>query len=71
MYNGIRVYKGQSLAEKTAILPSQVREKMQYMMARDEHCTINGASILLAELCGVLLGCDRARTLHRKRVIPT
>ena len=59
MLNGIRVYKGQSLAEKTAILPSQVRKKMQYMMARGEHCTINGASILLAELCGVLLGLRR------------
>ena len=59
MHNGIRVYKGQSLAEKTAILPSQVRKKMQYMMARGEHCTINGASILLAELCGVLLGLRR------------
>ena len=59
MHNGIRVYKGQSLAEKTAILPSQVRKKMQYMIARGEHCTINGASILLAELCGVLLGLRR------------
>lgn len=60
MHNGIRVYKGQTLAEKTAILPSQVRKKIQYMSQRGEHCTINGASIILAELCGVLLGLRRA-----------
>ena len=60
MYNGIRVYKGQSLAEKTAILPSQVRKKMHYMMERGEHCIVNGASVILAELCGVLLGLRRA-----------
>ena len=27
---------------------------------KGEHCTINGASIILAELCGVLLGLRRA-----------
>lgn len=69
MHNGIRVYKGQSLAEKTAILPSQVRKKMQYMMARDEHCTINGAS-LLAELCGVLLGLRRGEHFASKESNP-
>ena len=70
MYNGIRVYKGQSLAEKTAILPSQVRKKMQYMIARGEHCTINGASILLAELCGVLLGLRRGEHFASKESNP-
>ena len=60
MYNGIRVYKGRTLVEKTAVLPSQVREKLQYMMARKEHFTINGAAIILAELCGVLLGLRRS-----------
>ena len=70
MYNGIRVYKGQSLAEKTDILPSQVRKKMQYMMARGEHCTINGASIILAELCGVLLGLRRAEHLATREHNP-
>ena len=60
MHNGIRVYKGQTLAEKTAILPSQVRKKIQYMSQKGEHYTINGASIILAELCGVLLGLRRA-----------
>lgn len=70
MYNGIRVYKGQTLKEKTAILPSQVRKKIQYMMARDEHCTVNGASIILAELCGVLLGLRRAEHFATKERNP-
>jgi len=30
------------------------------MMARGEHYTINGGSIILAELCGVLLGLRRS-----------
>ena len=30
------------------------------MMSRNEHLTINGASIILAELCGVLLGLRRS-----------
>ena len=30
------------------------------MMSRKEHLTINGASIILAELCGVLLGLRRS-----------
>ena len=60
MYKGIQVYKGRSFADKIAVLPSQVRRKMQYMMARGEHLTIDGASIILAELFGVLLGLRRA-----------
>lgn len=60
MYKGIQVYKGQSLAEKSAVLPSQVRAKIEYMVRRREHLTINGASIILAELCGVLLGLRRS-----------
>ena len=60
MYKGILVYKGRTLAEKTAILPSQVRKKVQYMIARGEHLSINGTSIILAELCGVLLGLRRS-----------
>ena len=71
MYDGIWVYKGQSSAEKTASLAFQVRKKMQYMMARGEHCMINSASILLAELCGVLLGLRGTSTSHRKKGIPT
>ena len=60
MYKGIRVYKGRTFAEKTAILPSQVRQKVQYMMKMQEHMTVNGATIILAELCGVLLGLRRS-----------
>ena len=60
MYKGIQVYKGRALADKIAILPSQVRRKIQYMMDRGEHYTVDGASIVLAELCGVLLGLRRS-----------
>ena len=60
MYKGIQVYKGRSFADKSAILPSQVRIKIEYMTRRGEHLTINGASIILAELCGVLLGLRRS-----------
>ena len=60
MYKGIRVYKGRTFAEKTAILPSQVRRKIQYMMRKREHLTVNGSTIILAELCGVLLGLRRS-----------
>ena len=60
MYKGILVYKGRSLSDKSTVLPSQVRGKIQYMMARNEHHSIDGASIILAELCGVLLGLRRS-----------
>ena len=60
MYKGIQVYKGTKLADKVAILPAQVREKIEHMMARGEHLTIDGASIILAELFGVLLGLRRS-----------
>ena len=60
MYKGIQVYKGTKLADKVAILPSQVREKIEHMVARGEHLTIDGASIILAELLGVLLGLRRS-----------
>ena len=60
MYKGILVYKGRTLADKSAVLPSQVRKKIQYMMNRGEHMTIDGASVILAELCGVLLGLRRS-----------
>ena len=60
MYKGIQVYKGTKLADKVAILPSQVRKKIEYMIARGEHLTIDGATIILAELFGVLLGLRRS-----------
>ena len=43
MYKGIEVYKGRTIAEKGAVLPSQVRKKIQYMIHRQEHYTIDGA----------------------------
>ena len=60
MYKSIQVYKGTVLADKIAILPRQVRKKIESMMARKEHLTIDGASIILADLCGVLLGLKRS-----------
>ena len=54
------MYKGTTLAEKSAIFLIQVRKKIEYMMERGEHYTLNGATIILAELCGVLLGLRRA-----------
>ena len=60
MYKGIQVYKGRSFADKIAVMPSQVRRKVEYMIARGEHLTIDGATIILAELCGVLLGLRRS-----------
>ena len=60
MFKGIRVYKGRTFAEKTAVLPSQVRRKIQRMVKSQEHLTVNGSTIILAELCGVLLGLRRS-----------
>ena len=68
MYKGIQVYKGTKLTDKVAILPVQVRKKIEHMMAKDEHLTIDGASIILAELFGVLLGlrrCEHFATAER------
>ena len=63
MLRGIQVYRGKSFAEKSAILPVQVRKKVEFMVGRQEHFTISGASIILAELCGVLLGLRRSEFL--------
>ena len=60
MFPGIEVYKGRKFSEKTAVLPSQIRKKIEYMMTVGEHRTLNGASIILAELCGGLLGLRRS-----------
>ena len=60
MFRGIEVYKGRRFAEKIAVLPSQVRRKIEYMMSKGEHFTLSGASIILAELCAVLLGLRRS-----------
>ena len=60
MYKGILVYKGTKLTEKTAIFPRQIRKNINYMLKIDEHTTINGAPIIMEDLCGVLLGLRRA-----------
>ena len=60
MYRGIEVYKGRTFKEKSTVLPSQVRKKIEYMLSKGEHYTLNGASVILAELCGVLLGLRRS-----------
>ena len=60
MYSGIKVFKGVTLIDKVAISPAQVRKKIEYMLDKGEHLSIDGASIILAELCGVLLGLRRS-----------
>ena len=59
----MQVYGGKAFAEKSAVLPSQVRKKIEFMVGLQEHLTITGASIILAELCGVLLGLRRSEFL--------
>ena len=56
MYKGIQVYKGTKLAEEVAILPSQVRKKIVYVLEQREKGSIDYASLILADICGVLLG---------------
>ena len=63
MYKGIEVYKGRTYTEKSAVLASQVQKKEEYMLLNKEHLTITGVSIILAELCGVLLGLRRSEFL--------
>ena len=63
MYKGIEVYKGRTYAEKSAVLPSQVRKKVEHMVKDREHLNVTGASIILAKLCGVLLGMRRSELL--------
>ena len=46
MYRGIKVYKGRTYQEKSAVLPRDVRKKIQYMMSRGEHLSVNGATII-------------------------
>ena len=48
MYKGIQVYKGTKLADKVAILPNQVRKKIELMMVKGDHLTLDGASVILA-----------------------
>ena len=50
--------------------PSQIRRKIQYMMEKREHLTISGATIIMAELCGVLLGLRRSEHFASKESNP-
>ena len=63
MYKGVLVYKGTSLAEKTAILPTQVRKKIEFIIKESSHLSIDSVSIFLADICGVLLGLRRSEFL--------
>ena len=63
MFRGILVYKGTTLTEKTAILPYQVRKKIEFLLRRGPIRAIETASIILADICGVLLGLRRAEFL--------
>ena len=42
------------------VLLSPVRKKIEYMCGREEHYTLDGAFIILAEVLGVLLGHRRS-----------
>ena len=44
MYKGIQAYKGTTLPEKVAIVPSQVRLKIEYLMKQRNQGTIGTAS---------------------------
>ena len=70
MYKGILVYKGTKLADKVAILPSQVRKKIVYMLGQRDKSTIDYASLILADICGVLLGLRRSEFLAARQKKP-
>ena len=70
MYKGILVYKGTSLAEKTAILPTQVRKKIEFIIKESKHLSIDSVSIFLADICGVLLGLRRSEFLASAEKTP-
>ena len=70
MYKGILVYKGTTLAEKTAIVPAQVRKKIDFMMKRHKNMNLSTACIILADLCGVLLGLRRSEFLASAEKCP-
>ena len=51
------------MVEKSAILPAQVRKKIEYIMRENRALSIDSASIILADICGVLLGLRRSEFL--------
>ena len=70
MFRGIQVYKGRTFKDKSTVLPCQVRKKIEYMIAKGEHYTLDGASIILAELLGVLLGLRRSEHFASSERMP-
>ena len=51
------------MVEKSAVLPAQVRKKIEYIMNENRALSIDSASIILADICGVLLGLRRSEFL--------
>ena len=51
------------MVEKSAVLPAQVRKKIEYIMRENRALSIDSASIILADICGVLLGLRRSEFL--------
>ena len=70
MYKGIQVYKGTKLADKVAVLPSQVRKKIVFMLGQRNKSTVDYASLILADICGVLLGLRRSEFLATRQKNP-
>ena len=70
MYKGICVYKGRKIVEKTAILPAQVRKKVEHLLGLAPKISIDAASIILADICGVLLGLRRSEFLASREKNP-
>ena len=70
MYKGIEVYKGRVFAEKVAVLPVQVRIKMERLLRMPHRKTMKTASIILGDICGVLLGLRRSEFLTSNERTP-
>ena len=64
MFNGVKVYKGTKLTEKVAIISAQVRVKIVWLLKRVGQ-TIEIASIILTDICGVLRGLRRSEFLAK------
>ena len=70
MYKGIEVYNGRVFAEKVAVLPVKVRIKMERLLRMPHRNTIETASIILGDICGVLLGLRRSEFLASNERTP-
>ena len=70
MYKGIQVYKGTKLADKVAILPSQVRKKIVFMLGQRDKSKINYASLILADIYGVFAWAEALRIFTARQKNP-